>query len=112
MALITFMGNTRAAIKFDQKHLLLTSSVKKLVNNLVLEIAPGPINRELVINFTETTSNSTITITDLKGAKILSQAVDAGLNKTSINVSKLEAGTYFVVFTNGEARTSKLFVKQ
>ena len=81
-------------------------------NSLVLEITPGLVTKDLVVNFTEAASGSSITITDLKGARILSQSVDAGSSKAIVNVSKLDAGTYFVVFSNGEARTSKLFVKQ
>ena len=81
-------------------------------SSIVLEIAPGPVTKELVVNFSEASSNSALTITDLKGAKVLSVAVEAGASKASINVSKLSSGTYFVVFSNGEARASKLFVKQ
>lgn len=79
---------------------------------VTLEIAPGPVTKELVVNFSEASSNSAITITDLKGAKVLSVAVEAGSSKASINVSKLSSGTYFLVFSSGEARASKLFVKQ
>ena len=81
-------------------------------NALQLEVAPGPVSRELVISFAEAGSNSTVTITDLKGTALLSKSVEAGSNKISINVSKLETGSYFVVLSNGELRSSKLFTKQ
>jgi hypothetical protein len=79
---------------------------------ITLEIAPGPVTKELVVNFSEASSNSALTITDLKGVKVLSIAVEPGASKASINVSKLSSGTYFLVFNSGEARASKLFVKQ
>lgn len=78
----------------------------------MLEVVSGPVNKELVITFTETSSASVVTITDLKGIKVLSQNLEAGSGKATINVAKLASGTYFVVLTNEEGRTSKLFVKQ
>lgn len=78
----------------------------------MLEVVSGPVNKELVITFTETSSASVVTITDLKGIKVLSQNLEAGSGKATINVAKLGSGTYFVVLTNEEGRTSKLFVKQ
>ena len=81
-------------------------------SSVVLEIVQGPVTKELIVNFSEASSNSALTITDLKGVKVLSIAVEPGASKASINVSKLSSGTYFLVFNSGEARASKLFVKQ
>ena len=85
---------------------------KTLRTGLTLEIAPGPVSKELVVSFPETTNKAVLTITDLKGAKILSKDIDAGSTKANINVGKLDAGTYFVVFSSAEGRSSKLFTKQ
>ncbi|WP_207533460.1 T9SS type A sorting domain-containing protein [Desertivirga arenae] len=107
-AFIAFLGNLKAFPPSFQAPAEKTSVSGKVT----LEVVSGPVSKDLVISFTETASPSTVTITDLKGAKLLSQSVETGLNKASINVSKLSAGTYFVVLTNQEGRTSKVFVKQ
>ncbi|WP_207420945.1 T9SS type A sorting domain-containing protein [Desertivirga brevis] len=107
-AFIAFLGNLKAFPPSYNLPAEKTSETKKVM----LEVVSGPVHKELVLSFTETSSASTITITDLKGSKVLSQSLEAGASKATIHVAKLASGTYFVVLTNLEGRNSKLFVKQ
>lgn len=77
-----------------------------------LTILPGPISRELHIKFPEAERDAAVSITDASGKKLLDKPIDPGNTQTSINIEKLEPGSYFVIFSSGNYRSSKLFVKQ
>ncbi|WP_207426236.1 T9SS type A sorting domain-containing protein [Pedobacter sp. SYSU D00535] len=80
--------------------------------SISLEIEPGVVTKELSLTVSEAQTGSTIDITDASGKKVSSHTLEAGTTKAKIDVSKLASGSYFVIYTDGSSRASKIFVKQ
>ena len=77
-----------------------------------LEMAPNPASDKVNISFNENLANgATIAVYDIQG-KLILQHVSQNENVTSVDVSKLSPGMYFVKITaEGKAAVRKLMVK-
>jgi hypothetical protein len=88
----------------------------KLAAPTIIGIFPNPVNDALNINYSmEEDAQVSVTVTDLLGRTVMtraSQEFAGSTNTSTLDVSKLQNGYYFIsVEANGEVSTHK-FVKQ
>ena len=111
----TFVFNvTKAAIGAIQHFAIATSETLATVDCTVeqmfqsLKIAPNPAREKLNIQFTNSAlKNFDIEITDANGKMLIKKK-----NSSTIDVSKLLPGVYFVTVTiDGASETRKVFIK-
>jgi hypothetical protein len=72
------------------------------------ELYPNPVNHTLNLNFGELKSIQTVAILDLSGRKISSSSAIS----STIDVSSLESGKYFLMIEHAAGVSLKAFVKQ
>lgn len=72
------------------------------------EIYPNPVNELLSMNFGELKGIQTVIVLDLAGRKVLSD----NLVSTTVDVSSLESGKYFLMIEHATGVSVKAFVKQ
>jgi hypothetical protein len=81
------------------------------VQSQQLVVYPNPVNNELHILFgSEISSQAELGVYDLKGALVMPvQTMNAhsGLNETTLNVSSLSPGFYFVQLKSGDRSIQK-----
>ena len=77
----------------------------------VLSIHPNPVNDQLTIIHSDLTKEAVITVYDINGRKLLSKTT-VGKAQTTLDVSPLVNGIYFIECLSGEKRTVLKFVKQ
>jgi hypothetical protein len=80
----------------------------------ILTIFPNPVDKELTIQVNATTaSDAKLTLTDILGRTQASQIVplSIGANSTTIDVSNLPRGAYFIVVNDGKTQAVKRVVK-
>lgn len=91
-------------------------SFKKVCNNKITEskqfakIYPNPVSNHLTVSLDENVQNADITLFDLTGRLILTQNTGSD-TETSIDVSKLVAGSYFVRIQLGNAVYTQKILK-
>jgi hypothetical protein len=87
-----------------------TSIAEKNLNTLV-SLAPNPATTELLISFTDgVKENTKVIITDVLGKMISNYEINEGTSST-ISVSELPNGVYFIKIQQGKNTTVKKFVK-
>lgn len=89
----------------------LTSSIKEEKNQTVFTLSPNPTANTLNISSNIKTNNFKIEIIDALGKVIITEEYKE-LNQTSINLSDLSSGIYFVKITSGENTSTKKFIKE
>jgi hypothetical protein len=90
----------------------LTTSLKEQKNQTAFTLLPNPTNALLnIISGKTINGNVKIEIMDALG-KILISKEHRELNQTSINVSDLSSGIYFVKIISGENTSTKKFIKE
>jgi hypothetical protein len=80
----------------------------------ILNAFPNPVDKELTIQVNATTaSDAKLTLTDILGRTQVSQIVplSIGANSTTIDVSNLPRGAYFIVVNDGKTQAVKRVVK-
>ena len=88
------------------------TAIKKQTINNVFTISPNPTNALLNINSSKLiNSNVKIEVIDALGKVLVSEDYKE-FNQTSINVSDLSSGIYFVKLSSGENITTKKFIKE
>ena len=90
---------------------LATSIKKQDINTASMSISPNPTNGALTISLNKTTPHVTIEVIDAIGKVLLSEN-HKEFNKTTINVSDLSSGIYFVKIISGENTVTKKFIKE
>jgi hypothetical protein len=84
----------------------MTTSLNKIENNVsVVSVYPNPVNDILTISTDETIE--AFKIVDIAGMVVLE-----GTNINAVDVSALNAGTYFIEFTLADRREVDSFIKQ
>ena len=79
-------------------------------SNLLMNVYPNPANAQVLILISEI-SDYEITLLDITGRTVQTTEIIQG-DKTSIDVSQLQNGIYFVQVTgNGHSTTQKIIVK-
>lgn len=90
---------------------------KKTQNIVALQgvlIYPNPASSQFTLEYTDEISNgANLTIYDMLGNKVLSKNLNAGVNKTTLEISTLTAGlyNYKVTTTKGNQFIGKLTVQ-
>lgn len=81
-------------------------------NILTLSLKQNPVLNNLVISHSVAAQGSAMQVINANGAVVLKQSLQSNATETSINVSSLDAGTYYLVYQNGTDKTTLKFVKQ
>lgn len=89
----------------------LVTNIKKQNINTSYTISPNPTNGILNISTSLKANDIKIEVIDALG-KVLISEVYKNMNQTSINVSDLSSGIYFVKISSGENATTKKFIKE
>lgn len=89
----------------------LTTNIKEQKNQTAFTLSPNPTNGVLNINWNSKANDFKIEVIDALG-KLLILENHKGINQTSINVSDLSSGIYFVKITSGENTSTKKFIKE
>jgi hypothetical protein len=89
----------------------LTTSIKEQKNQTAFTLSPNPTNGVLNINLNSKANDFKIEVIDALGKLIISEN-HKGINQTSINVSDLSSGIYFVKIISGENTSTKKFIKE
>ena len=77
-------------------------SIEEVIKNRTVSIYPNPTNSTLNVELENYVNNSTLTLFDISGKIVLSQAING--NSTQINMSPLTAGNYVLrLVENGTA---------
>lgn len=77
-----------------------------------VDLYPNPAKNVLIVSHPKAEDKAVATVTGINGKRILVQNIAAGATQTTLDVSKLSAGTYIVVYDNGSSSTTATFVKQ
>ncbi len=94
---------------------LLTSSRDLVETVSDLQIAPNPVQDQLVMSFqSQRAQDLQLEITDLQGRTVLSEKIglETGPNQITQDVSDLPAGSFMVALRSDEGVSMKSFIKQ
>lgn len=89
----------------------LTTSIKAQKNQTTFILSPNPTNEILNISSNLKTNGFKIEVIDALGKILISEEYKE-LNQTSINVSNLNSGIYFIKVISGENNSTKKFIKE
>ncbi len=78
-----------------------------------LKVYPNPVTNGIVsASFPIAAGGATLSLLNIQGKTVATEAVAPGLIRTSINVSRLAAGTYVLVYSSGtEMLTAKVIIQ-
>jgi hypothetical protein len=78
-----------------------------------LDVFPNPAESNIVVSYPKTSVTSSILITNAEGKSVMAVPVSNGSTSTTVNVSALPKGSYFVTFADAESnRTTKQIIKK
>jgi len=89
----------------------LTTSIKEQKNQTTFTLSPNPTNGILNISSNLKTNGFKIEVIDALGKILISEEYKE-LNQTTINVSNLSSGIYFIKVISGENNSTKKFIKE
>lgn len=81
-------------------------------DGLQIKLKTNPVHDKLIVEHSEVYSSAKILIINNSGTIVVNQLLQSGDTETSINVSNLAAGNYYIVFENGNDRIAEQFIKQ
>lgn len=102
---IKFKDNTQLSVALESMEVIdfsknvSTEVASNFSSNAELRLYPNPVETQL--NISGVSDNSQLTIISSEGRRILSQKSEG--NETSIDVSSLSKGIYFLKVSNGQA---------
>jgi len=76
-----------------------------------LIVSPNPSGNSITINHSIADAGSTMQLFSINGALIISKPVSQNAFQTTIDVSRLAAASYILVYWNGNEKKASLFVK-
>jgi hypothetical protein len=88
------------------------SDVLKVEGVIKINVYPNPVGDQLLVQHPSAEAGAAIQVIGIDGRRLLNQPVAAGAVQTSVSVSKLIAGNYFVVYSVNGQRQSKSFIKK
>ncbi len=77
-----------------------------------INVFPNPVANSLVLSHPKAGANASMQVISMDGRPVALTTIQQDAIQTSIDISKLAKGNYFVVFTNGTDKQSLKFVKQ
>lgn len=83
-------------------------------NNLTLNLFPNPATTQITLGYGQDAAGSTtIRVMNASGSTLINDvsAGNAGNNSRTIDISRLPAGTYFVIVKSGTVQQQKSFIK-
>lgn len=89
-----------------------TSDVLEVKGVIKLIIYPNPVQNQLIMQHPVAEAGTTVQLVSMDGRQLFTQNIQQGAVQTTINVSKLIAGNYMVVFNMNGQRQSKAFIKK
>lgn len=110
----SFGMNTPAFFAIDNLELASTVGVEELSSMSEIGISPNPINGNLKLNYTlKSAADISIVVTEVTGKKVydIKRESYAGQNQTSLELSYLETGVYFVEMNDGTQSKKLKFIK-
>ncbi len=96
----------------DGKYTTSKIVVVSFKSKVILKAYPNPTNETLNILHETSGKNTSIKIIDSKGEILAQQVVTEGTNSSSVNVSSLSPGVYFMVYGDNSLTNSITFIKQ
>ena len=78
----------------------------------VVAIYPNPATNLLSVTHGKANKNATVEVVAVDGRKMIAQKLTLDALQTTVDISKLSAGTYTLVITNGPEKANMKFVKQ
>lgn len=88
------------------------SDVLKVDGVIKINIYPNPVVDQLLVQHPAAEAGAAIQVIGIDGRRLLNQNIAEGAVQTRVNVSKLIAGNYFVIYSVNGQRQSKSFIKQ
>ncbi|WP_276481405.1 T9SS type A sorting domain-containing protein [Paraflavitalea pollutisoli] len=88
------------------------SDVLKVQGFIKLNVLPNPVADQLLVQHPAAEAGAAIQVIGIDGRRLLTQNVAEGAVQTKVNVNKLIAGNYYVVFSANGQRQSKSFIKK
>ena len=89
----------------------LNASIEEVIKNRTISVYPNPTNNTLNVELENYVNNGTLTLFDMSGKIMLSQAING--NSAQINMSHLTAGNYILrLVENGTASIGTQVIKQ
>ena len=74
-------------------------------------IYPNPVFNSALISHSKASEGASLTVLSVDGKIIATYGIQTGATKTSIDVSRLAKGTYFVSFEDNDSQATAQFVK-
>ena len=105
-AVILTVGN---CIDTSSCHFINVVGLDEINTPVVVSVYPNPANDLITINTSEKAINTTLTITDAAGKKVLSGTISKGT--TAIDISLLTPGLYLIYTDDQSAKPFKLIKK-
>jgi YbbR domain-containing protein len=90
----------------------ISSDVLAVKGVVKINVYPNPVQSQLVMQHPVAEAGATVQLVSVDGRQLFTQNIQQGAVQTTINVSKLIAGNYLVVFNMNGQRQSKAFVKK
>ena len=89
------------------------SAVVALSNKLTIKLGiyPNPVSNSALISHSKASEGASLTVLSVDGKIIATYGIQTGATKTSIDVSRLAKGTYFVSFEDNGSQATAQFVK-
>ncbi|RZK75429.1 MAG: T9SS type A sorting domain-containing protein [Pedobacter sp.] len=84
----------------------------KIGANLGISIYPNPVEKLLNINHFEADTSARISVLSIDGKVLISHKVAIGLNFSSLDIVNLPKGTYTLVYTSQQEKSSAKFIKK
>jgi len=106
-----FGGSSTGSYTFVQQQLG-TASVRGIADLGLFELYPNPAS-DFIYVLTDTNEKINIRVIDMTGRMIMNNELSSnGFNKTKLDISQLEKGTYGIVVETSNGSETKMFVKK
>jgi pectate lyase len=81
-------------------------------NSISFGLYPNPATNNITVTHSRANAGAVIKVVSADGKTVIASTVSFGSTLTTLQVAKLTAGNYLVVFDNGLEKTSARFIKQ
>ena len=96
--------------RYEAQYIIITGIADIQATNSNLSVFPNPANDKITIEISGKTNESNLAIVNIEGQELISQQVTEP--KTTIDISTLPSGVYFVRLTNDKTIEVGKFMKK